>query len=93
MKIDGVRRDAPLGIILAEDELGGLLVVLLHLAPVGFALFREFFSPGAVAAGVCFLGLDFFFKSQGSVSIWLIVVKGESGLAQKVVQVVASEII
>lgn len=57
VQIDGVGCDAPVGIVLAEDEVRGLLVVVVHLAAMGFALFGKFFSLGAIATGVGFLGL------------------------------------
>ena len=65
VQIDGVRRDTPVGVVLAEDELRRLLVVFFHLAPVGFALFGEFFGLGAIAAGVGFLRL--------TIKYWLVV--------------------
>ena len=57
MKINRISRNPPFGVILAEDKLGRLLIVLVHLAPVIFALVGEFFGARAVAAGVGILGL------------------------------------
>lgn len=54
MQIDRIGRYAPVGVVLAEDELGCLLVVLVHLAPVGLALLRELFCGRAIAALVGF---------------------------------------
>lgn len=57
VQIDGVGRDASVGIVLAEDKLRRLSVVFLHFAAVGFALLGELFGARAIAARVCFLGL------------------------------------
>lgn len=57
VQIDGVCCDAPVGVVLTEDELRRLLVVFFHLATVGFALFGELFGLGAIAARVGFLRL------------------------------------
>jgi hypothetical protein len=57
MQVDRVGRHAPFGVILAEDELGRLLVVLVHFAAVRFTLFGEFFGQGTVAVRVGFLAL------------------------------------
>lgn len=57
VQIDGVGLDAPVGVVLAEDELGRLFVVLLHLAAVGLALLGELLGAGAIAARVGFLRL------------------------------------
>ena len=57
MKIDGVGLDAPIGVILAEDKLRRLLIVLVHLATMGFSLLGQFLSPCAIAASVGLLRL------------------------------------
>ena len=57
VQIDGVAVDFADGVVLAENELGGLLVVLVGFGGVRFALLRELFRPGAVAALVGLLGL------------------------------------
>lgn len=40
VQIDGVAFNPARGIILAKDEVGGLLVVLIHHCAMSFALFR-----------------------------------------------------
>jgi hypothetical protein len=55
VQIYGVGLDAPVGVVLAENELRRLSVVLLHLAAVGLTLLGELLSGGAIAAGVGFL--------------------------------------
>lgn len=57
VQIDGVCRNAAVGVVLAEDEFRRLLVVLFHLAPVRFTLLRELFGFCAIAAGVRLFGL------------------------------------
>lgn len=57
MQIDRIGVNASIGVVLAEDELGRLLVVFLHLATVLLALFRQLFGARTIAAGVCVLGL------------------------------------
>ena len=57
VQINGVGIDASVGVVLAEDELGRLFVVLLHLAAVGLALLGELLGAGAIAARVGFLRL------------------------------------
>jgi hypothetical protein len=57
VEINGVGRDSAIGIVFAKDELRCLLVVFVHLAAVGFALFREFLGPCAIAAGIRLLRL------------------------------------
>lgn len=52
VEIDLVGLDSPRRIVLAEDELGGLEVVLVHLAVVGLALVGELLGFGAVAVVV-----------------------------------------
>jgi hypothetical protein len=54
MQINRIGRYAPVGVVLAEDELGRLLVVLVHLATVGLALLGELFRTRAIAALVGF---------------------------------------
>lgn len=54
MQINRISRYAPIGVILAEDEFGRLLVVFVHLAPVGLALLGELFCARAIAALVGF---------------------------------------
>lgn len=58
VQVDCIRLYATICVILAENELGRLLVILFHFAPVGLALFRELFGGGAITARVGFLGLD-----------------------------------
>lgn len=58
VQIDRVGRYTAIGVVLAENILGGLLIVLLHLPAVGLALLRKLFGAGAIAARVGFLGLD-----------------------------------
>lgn len=57
VQIDRVGRDASVGVVLAKDELGRLLVILFHLAAVRLALLREFFGFRAIAARVCLFRL------------------------------------
>jgi hypothetical protein len=57
VQVDGVAVDFADGVVLAEDELGGLLVVLVGFGGVRLALLRQLFRPGAVAALVGLLGL------------------------------------
>lgn len=57
MQINRVGINPSRRVILPEDKLGCLPVVLVHLAPVRFALLAEFLGAGAIARGVCFLGL------------------------------------
>jgi hypothetical protein len=57
VQIDGVGLDAPVGVVLAEDELRRLSVVLIHLAAVGLALLGELLGGGAIAARVGVLRL------------------------------------
>jgi hypothetical protein len=58
MEIDGILRDAARRVILAKDELRGLLVVRRLLRLVVLALIRERFRLGAVAAEVGVVGLE-----------------------------------
>jgi hypothetical protein len=57
MQINRIGLNTSIGIVLAEDKLGRLLVVFLHLATVCLALLRQLFGARPIAAGVCFLGL------------------------------------
>lgn len=57
VQIDRVGRDAPVGVVLAEDKLRRLSVILLHLASVGLALLGELFGGRAIAARVGFFRL------------------------------------
>lgn len=57
VQVDGIGGDAPVGVVLAEDKLGRLLVVVIHLAAVRLAFLRELFGAGAIAARVCVLRL------------------------------------
>jgi len=50
VQVDGVAVDFADGVVLAEDELGGLLVVLVGFGCVRLALLRQLFRLGAVAA-------------------------------------------
>lgn len=65
VEIDGVGFDAAGGVVLPEDELGGLEVVLVHLAVVGFALVGELLCGCAVAIVVSASGLEGVFVSYG----------------------------
>jgi hypothetical protein len=56
VQVDRVRGDAALGVVLAEDVLGRLFVVLLHLDAVLFAFFGERVRRAAVAPAVGLLG-------------------------------------
>jgi hypothetical protein len=57
VQVDGVTVDFADGVVLAEDELGGLLVVLVGFGGVRLALLRQLFRPGAIAALVGLLRL------------------------------------
>jgi hypothetical protein len=57
VQVDGVLGDAAGRVVLAEDELGRLLVVLGLLLLVPLTLVRELLGTRAVAALVCFVGL------------------------------------
>jgi hypothetical protein len=57
VQVDSVARDFSYGVVLAEDELGGLLVVLVGFGCVRLALLRQLFRLVAVAALVCMLRL------------------------------------
>lgn len=57
MQIDRIGLDAPVGIVLAENKLGRLLVVFLHLAPVRLAFFGQLFGARAITIVVRFFGL------------------------------------
>ena len=50
VQVDGVAVDFADGVVLAEDELGGLLVVFVGFGCVRLALLRQLFRLGAVAA-------------------------------------------
>lgn len=64
VQVDRVVGDAPGGVVLAEDILGGLLIVCVHLGAVLLALVGEGFGLGAIAALVCLAGL---WREGGSV--------------------------
>lgn len=49
MQIDRVRRDSSVGVVLAEDKLGRLPVILLHLPAMLLAFLGELLSQSAVA--------------------------------------------
>jgi hypothetical protein len=57
VQVDGVAVDFADGVVLAEDELRGLLVVLVGFGGVRLALLRQLFRTGAIAALVGLLGL------------------------------------
>jgi hypothetical protein len=57
VQIDGVARDFSYSVVFAEDELGGLLVVLVGFGCVRLALLRQLFRLVAVAALVGMLRL------------------------------------
>jgi hypothetical protein len=57
VEIDRIVGDAPGRIVFAKDVLGGLLVVVVNFAAVGFCLFAQLFGAGSVAVLVCFLRL------------------------------------
>lgn len=48
VQVNCVFRDAPAGIVLAENELGRLLVILLHLATMRLALLGELLRGRAI---------------------------------------------
>lgn len=57
VQVDGVAVDSAHGVVLAEDELGGLLVVLVGFGCVRLALLRQLLRAAAVAALVGLLRL------------------------------------
>ena len=57
VQVDSITVDFADGVVFAEDELGGLLVVLVGFGCVRLALLRQLFRPGAVAALVGLLRL------------------------------------
>lgn len=57
VQVDGVGGDAVERVVLAEDVLGGLVVVGVHHGAVALAFFGEGVRGGAVAALVGLLGL------------------------------------
>lgn len=57
VQIDGVAGDLTYSVVLAEDELGSLLVVFVGFGCVGLALLRQLMRRAAVAALVGLLGL------------------------------------
>ena len=57
VQVDGVAVDFADGVVFAEDELGGLLIVLVGFGCVCFALLRQLFRPAAVTALVGLLRL------------------------------------
>jgi hypothetical protein len=57
MQVDGVGWDAPAGVVLAEDKLGRLLVIFLHLATMRLTLLGELLRGRAITARVCFFRL------------------------------------
>ena len=57
VQVNGVAVDSADGIVLAEDEVGGLLVVLIHHGAVSFAFFGELVRGTAVSAFVGIVGL------------------------------------
>lgn len=77
VEIDRIRRNPALGVILAKDKLGGLLVVFFHFATVRFALFGELLGGGAVAIFVGFAGLHGWSLVSSRGSIGFCCCKGE----------------
>lgn len=57
VQVDRVGGDLVRRVVGAEDVLGRLLVVLLHLGRVGLALVAQLLGPGAIALLVGFVGL------------------------------------
>jgi hypothetical protein len=57
VQVDGVARDFAYGVVFAEDEFGGLFVVLIGFGCVRLALLRQLFRLAAVAALVGMLRL------------------------------------
>lgn len=49
MKVDGIRRNSTLSVILAEDELRRLSIVLFHQLRVSLALLRVLMCCGAIS--------------------------------------------
>ena len=41
MEINRIVWNSSVGVVLAEDEVGSLLVILVHLSAMGFAFFRQ----------------------------------------------------
>jgi len=60
VQINCIGFNAPRRVVLLEDKLRCLAIILLHFAPVRFALLAEFFGPCAIAGRVCFFGLYLF---------------------------------
>lgn len=60
VQINCISFNAARRVVLLEDELRCLAIILVHFAPVRFALLAEFFGRCAIAGGVCFLGLYLF---------------------------------
>lgn len=58
VQVDRVGLDAPVGVVLAEDEVGGLLVVVVHAGGVRLALVGELLCGGAIAVFIGLAGLD-----------------------------------
>lgn len=69
VQINRVRRYTPVGVVLAEYELGCLLVVFFHFAPVRLAFLRELLCACPIAARVRFFRLDGY--SDGLVPVQL----------------------
>jgi hypothetical protein len=59
VQVNAVLVDAALGVVLAEDEVGGLAVVVVHFGGVALALVGELFGSGAIAVFVGLTRLDF----------------------------------
>ena len=57
MQVDRVAIYSAHGIVLPKDEIGGLLVVLLHHCAMALAFFRELVGAGAIATLVSFVCL------------------------------------
>lgn len=57
VQVDRVGLDTPGGIVLAEDEVGGLLVVVVHAGGVCLALVGELLCGGAIAVFIGLAGL------------------------------------
>lgn len=58
VQVDRVGLDAPVGVVLAEDEVGGLLVVVVHAGGVRLALVGELLCGSAIAVFIGLTGLD-----------------------------------
>lgn len=57
MQINGVGGNSAIRVVLAEDEVGGLLVVSVHHLSMVLALLRKLMCCRAIASRVCLVGL------------------------------------